>query len=148
MPTGPSWEHSQDGAPQVGRADQRLSFPPDAVAVGSVRRFVAKWLSNQGLQAWTAVQLASELAANAVDHAGTEFAVLIGRRGDRVRVEVSDGAGLMADTTEAKLDSSLERGRGLFLVDALSVTWGIEERPGGKAVYFEAGAAPLDGDTD
>jgi hypothetical protein len=45
------------------------SFPPDTVAVMAARRFVANWLSSQGLvQAWTAVQLTSELAANAVDH--------------------------------------------------------------------------------
>jgi anti-sigma regulatory factor (Ser/Thr protein kinase) len=109
----------------------------------AARRFVANWLSGQDLDAWTAVQLTSELAANVVDHAHTEFAVLIDRRSDRVRVEVLDGDRSRAATTEAAAADDAEHGRGLLLVQALSIDWGIERRPGGKSVYFEVAAEPL-----
>ena len=104
---------------------------------------MANWLTGQHLEPWTAVQLTSELATNVVDHAHTDFAVLIGRHGDRVRVEVSDGARIMAASVEAEADNDAEHGRGLRLLEALSIVWGVSTRRGGKAVYFEVDAEPL-----
>jgi hypothetical protein len=58
-------------------------------------------------------------------------------------VEVSDGVSIMAAITKAEPVNDAEHGRGLFLLEALSAGWGIEERIGGKSVYFVMAAEPL-----
>lgn len=81
------------------------------------------------------VQLASELASNAVKHSGTEFTVCIGMRADQFRVEVADRASTVRIIAANARDP--EPGRGLHLVQALSTVWGVGERLCGKSVFFE-----------
>ena len=62
-------------------------FPPDSAAVRDVRRFVAAALpgvTDEHLE--VIVLAASELAANCVRHAGTDFTVTVDRTGYSVRV--------------------------------------------------------------
>ena len=84
------------------------------------------------------VLMLSELATNAVQHAATEFEVVVHVAPDcgHVRVEVSDSAGGFPTPSEQVTDAP--HGRGLHIVRALADTWGIEmqrDRPG-KTVWF------------
>jgi anti-sigma regulatory factor (Ser/Thr protein kinase) len=76
----------------------------------------------------------SELAANAVDHARTEFEVriLLGRR---LRVEVRDANPVLP--IRHHVDAESERGRGLHLLDCVAAEWGIKVGRQGKTVWFE-----------
>jgi len=69
------------------------SFPPRTGSVRAARHFLDEELERwqqQGLQ-WTAELLLSELATNAVLHAGTEFTVVLLLLADgAVRIEVTD----------------------------------------------------------
>ena len=77
--------------------------------------------------------LTSELATNAVVHAGTAFVVSIEISEDAVRVAVDD------------TNPSLPRvrppdgvsGRGLHLMERVAACWGIDAAPVGKSVWFQ-----------
>jgi anti-sigma regulatory factor (Ser/Thr protein kinase) len=86
-----------------------------------------------------AVILTSELVTNAVLHAGGEITVEIERDGCTVCVAVSDHAA--ADPVAGSADPSAAGGRGLMLLGALAVEWGVRhDRPGaGKVVWFRLG---------
>src|SRR3954453_15972801 len=65
-------------------------FAPSSESVASVRRMVASHLCDASTACRDAVVcIASELAANAVLHAGTAYVVEV-KLGDVVRIEVSD----------------------------------------------------------
>ncbi len=87
---------------------------------------------------WRTELIVTELVSNAVRH-GPGGQVLLaleaGRRG--VRGEVHDaGPGIHHDELERRRATE-EGGRGLFLVDALSDSWGLEADSSG--VWFEVG---------
>ena len=79
--------------------------------------------------------LASELVTNAILHGRSEVRVEVRCVDFHVRVTVHDENSrhpvVVSEDPEA-LD-----GRGLALVDALASSWGVDEEPGGKAVWFE-----------
>ena len=110
-----------------------------AVDAGRVRGFVRRSLTRHGVGGEVvddAVLGASELATNAIRHAGGLLRVRTGVRDDTVRVEVEDGSTELAVRLHPDpLDTS---GRGLVIVDGLSSRWGIEgASDGGKVVWFE-----------
>lgn len=112
--------------------------------VAAVRRFVAEVLDGCPARDEAAL-LASEAAANAVEHSrsgGASFAVTIHQAGSMVaRVEVSDlGA---VDMLPALLPAPREdgtRGRGMQIMDALAARWGVESASTGSTVWFEVDA--------
>jgi anti-sigma regulatory factor (Ser/Thr protein kinase) len=77
--------------------------------------------------------IVSELAANAVRHAGTPFYVEIDADGRSVRIAVADGS----DDHPAPVSVSAHRGgRGLQIVETLASAWGTEtDDGGGKEVW-------------
>ena len=78
--------------------------------------------------------MVSELATNAVQHAGTGFTVSIEESNDTVRVEVRDtGSG---HPTLKTPPPSNPRGRGLLFVQAISRDWGVDDRAWSTAVWF------------
>ncbi|HEY6478860.1 MAG TPA: ATP-binding protein [Streptosporangiaceae bacterium] len=102
----------------------------------AARHFVADTLRGwgepwgEGLLAVDAAIVATELAANAVLHARSDFTIALSRRAGVVRIEVSDSA---------PLDGSLPAaaGHGLGLV-GLVARWGARPRAaGGKLVWAE-----------
>jgi phosphoserine phosphatase RsbU/P len=113
-------------------------FACDPASVRSARRFIVESVELLGLQRLPDVQLmVSELATNAVQHAKSQFDVVL-ERVDRntVRVEVRDfGHGVPTVIPGA---TQSEGGRGLKIVDLLAQTWGVEQRPGGqgKSTWF------------
>jgi anti-sigma regulatory factor (Ser/Thr protein kinase) len=85
--------------------------------------------------------LTSELATNAILHAGTDFVVAVSHPGDALRVAVSDGNTRLPQSCMAPADAPT--GRGLALVDALASAWGADRHGQGKTVWFEV--RPLSG---
>ena len=114
-----------------------VTLDPQARSVAEARRAARDALVAWDAEAceWVVSQLVSELATNAVLHAGTVFRVVLTLRKRRLRCEVIDGSvrppRLRHYTPEAST------GRGLRLVDKLSSAWGVVPGPRGKTVWFE-----------
>lgn len=89
--------------------------------------------------------MVSELAANCVVHAATDFEISVDRSAGFVRVEVTDaGDGQPA----VKWPDPLQpKGRGLQIVSALADQWGVQPSPdgaAGKTVWFTLELAESD----
>lgn len=80
-----------------------------------------------------AILVLSELATNAVLHAGAHFGVRLIYDRRSVRIEVQDSSTVLP----AMSDGSTMSGRGLRIVAALSVSWGYELTDNGKVVWAE-----------
>jgi anti-sigma regulatory factor (Ser/Thr protein kinase) len=85
--------------------------------------------------------LISELVTNAVLHAGTAFRVKAVMYPACIRIEVFDDS--LAPPVMGDRETSLSRGRGLMVVDALSDNWGFDPINHGKVVWFELERLPL-----
>ncbi|MGW4488530.1 ATP-binding protein [Amycolatopsis sp. NPDC004368] len=79
------------------------------------------------------IAVLDELASNALKHGGPPVAVRLRHRRGFVRVEVSDGSAEFASPRTP----TAEGGRGLYLVDALSHSWGQAPNATGKTVWAE-----------
>lgn len=104
----------------------------------------ARRLVSEALEVWnlsqvadTATLITTELVSNAIRHArGEGIRVNVMRLTEqRVRVSVLD-----RDCTRPQMqepDPGGEEGRGLFIVNAESVDWGVDVLPGGKQVWAD-----------
>ncbi|MGW4046475.1 ATP-binding protein [Streptomyces sp. NPDC004721] len=108
---------------------------------------LTEWGHPHGTEAHdTVILVVAELAANAVLHGrvpGRDFALSLSYDAGRgtVRIEVADTHPAMP--TRKAPDSDEDGGRGLVLVDAFVVAWGICDRPGpGKTVWAECATVP------
>lgn len=118
-----------------GGDEHRLAFDPEPGAAATLRGYVAGLLEARGWSAQVdaAVLLVTELAANAVRHAGGPCALVVAIGPDEVELAVEDGdPGLPSPRRADDLD---EAGRGLLLVEALASAWGVRRVPGGKATW-------------
>jgi anti-sigma regulatory factor (Ser/Thr protein kinase) len=114
----------------------QASFPALPSSVRPVRQLVARALTTANPDIVDlAVLLSSELATNAVLHAGTAFRVRIELTGSRLRVEVTDTGERMPVVKRYGPESPT--GRGLRLLESGAARWGVEQRPDGKTVWFE-----------
>ncbi|MGD9754787.1 MAG: ATP-binding protein [Acidimicrobiia bacterium] len=115
---------------------QRWRFPATTASVASARNAVAGLVAEHHPTLADDVRIVvSELASNAVLHAGTPYDVLAQVAGDRVRVEVADAAPALPAVRYPALEAT--SGRGLHLITALCERWGVEQRGGGKVVWVE-----------
>lgn len=129
-------------AGRMSRADRlqaRLAPRPDSVRA-------ARDLVTQACHAWHLPQLLpdsalimSELATNAVEHAGTDYVATVTRSSTGLHLAVRDGAARFPRPSEpSDTDPQiplLERGRGLRLVHAVAAAWGAMPTRGGKVVW-------------
>lgn len=129
-------EHRRPGPHLMSDEQDRLFWPsPDAVsgARGFVRDVLETWQLDQLVA--DATLIVSEIATNAVMHAGTAFLVRVNRALDGIRIEIEDaGPGVPEPHLADVGDLS---GRGLAIVDALSRSWGADDVPDGKVVWSE-----------
>ncbi|MEU8580548.1 ATP-binding protein [Streptomyces abikoensis] len=130
--------------PSMAPSDQRL-FASAPASVGLARDFTDKTLLAWGLGALADdVRLcASELATNAVVHANTHgsFLVRLAVDGHYLHLEVHDEHPRWPEVRLPTHD--VTSGRGLHLVAALSVGWGVDPlRPSGKIVWSRFHIAP------
>lgn len=121
----------------VEEARARFRCGPDAPF--AARRFVAGLLDCRPFADRVAAGdvrlVVSELATNAVIHAGTPFSVSIGCHDAAIRIEVQDWSStlpIMRDGAPTAVS-----GRGLRLVAAVARDWGVELGPDGKTVWAE-----------
>jgi hypothetical protein len=114
-------------------------FAPTADAPLAARRFVASVLARRPyegrVQTGDIRLVVSELATNAVIHAGTAFSVSIGCTGSAVRIAVRDSSRAQPILRDDDVDSL--SGRGLHLVMALAHAWGVDGAPDGKTIWAE-----------
>ncbi|MGX1908589.1 ATP-binding protein [Streptomyces phaeochromogenes] len=110
-------------------------------AVPEVRRAVREHLGAPCPEVQLCV---SELLTNVIAHLGEETPVTVRLTHDhgRTRLEVTDPDPhswliLRRATTED------ETGRGLLLLDAVALRWGVEQGPGGKTVWCELSEVAL-----
>jgi anti-sigma regulatory factor (Ser/Thr protein kinase) len=121
-------------------------------ALGHVRE--ARAFAAGCVDSWDAVVphddllvVTSELVTNAVVHARTPFTVAVAWNGDAVLIQVTDGSETLPEygaRTNAHADHDQGHGggefgnpggRGLMLVDAMTLEWGSTRVIGGKTVW-------------
>jgi len=136
-----AWEAVTSGVVLTDRLNQQL--PPEPESASRARIMVA-----DACRAWYLPQLLhpgrlvmSELATNAIQHAGTDLVVTVSRRARGLHLAIRDGNPDMPRMrTPAPIDSGApldERGQGLRLVNATADAWGAlpAHDGGGKVVW-------------
>ena len=126
------------------------TYTPASASVSSARHFVTDTLggwSADGL-AWSAQQVVSELATNAVLHAATPFTVVLSLDGNLLRIVVRDDSSRVPRPRNYSQDATT--GRGLALVAMLAVAWGVQQDGSGKSIWCEliGNEGELDGPID
>ncbi|MCF3131059.1 ATP-binding protein [Streptomyces olivochromogenes] len=112
-------------------------------AVPCLRRTVRRYLGAP----CSDVQLCvTELVTNVIRHVGEGSLVRVRvarTEGDRIRVEVTDSdPGAVPVPQRARDDA--EAGRGLLLLDAVALRWGVERKSGrGKTLWCELGGVEI-----
>lgn len=129
----------QDGAPYAREPlTVRLLAEPSAVA--ELRRRVRSLFADWGLpeHADTAQLCVSELATNVVTHVGEGVPVTlrVSMAGDRPRIELTDPDPRALPTLLTATDDA-ESGRGLALLDALTLRWGVTPHADSKTTWCE-----------
>ena len=112
------------------------TFPHKPESVPAARRFAKSVLRDVSPNTLEAVELmVSELATNCIRHTDSGFELSISRQAGDIRVEATDRAGGRPQMrSPAPTDPS---GRGLKIVDMLSLDWGVDRHPAaGKTVWF------------
>ena len=102
-----------------------------------VRRTLAAWRATG--HEWAALTVATELATNAVLHAGTEYTVaLVLDDAGTLSIEVGDGSPL--SPTLRRYDGHATTGRGVALIAYMSTSWHVERTATGKVVSCQLAA--------
>ncbi|MEO6713951.1 MAG: ATP-binding protein [Mycobacteriales bacterium] len=121
--------------------EPRRTFPPETSSVRAARQFVGAHLEDLGQPdlLWSALQLVSELATNAVLHARSTFSVAVSVLADgAVRIEVGDTGDALPHQRHYGVDATT--GRGVAVVAGLARDWGVVKlAEGGKIVWCEIG---------
>jgi anti-sigma regulatory factor (Ser/Thr protein kinase) len=137
---------SGDRPPLHSRA---FDLAPTPRAVGNARRSVGELLASWDVceeARDNAVLVTSELVTNAIVHsAGRRIVCRVHSGADRIRIEVEDQNGGFTLPAPRQARPDEQNGRGLFLVDALSLDWGVTVAPEGpsvRVVWAELSTAP------
>ena len=123
-------------------ASLSLELPATAHAPARAREAVRQAALKSGVQAddsWRAEMIVTELVTNAVKHGpGGPVELAIEAGGNGVRGEVADpGLGIQRRRI-TDIGTAAEGGRGLYLVDMLSDSWGLADNS--SRVWFEVAA--------
>ncbi|MEV6951204.1 ATP-binding protein [Streptomyces sp. NPDC051183] len=132
--------HATDAFPAEIGDSYHMGFTVGEHSARHMRRILRMFLAEWDIAELTdAAELAlTELVANVVRHVpGRGCAVLILRRPEGLRVEVTDGCPHPPRVTRGRKHLLAEDGRGMLLVEAVADRWGTEPRPTGKTVWFE-----------
>jgi anti-sigma regulatory factor (Ser/Thr protein kinase) len=144
MPTSTQQlDHRQTLVPRSAAAGEKqhylsVELRPDLEAPRRCRQTVERTLSRwgwTGRQAEVAELLVSELASNAVIHAGSALRLSLLLSGERIRIEVADRSRTLPELRPRA--SGGAGGWGLRLIDQLSTRWDAERRLDGKVVWAE-----------
>lgn len=112
-------------------------FDGVSATVADARRFVRETLEAWHADEfeWTATIVVSELATNAVLHAGTSYSVTLTLRSEVLAIEVADSSTRLP--TLRRYGSEATTGRGVRMVDQMCHSYRVEARTGGKVVRCE-----------
>ncbi len=116
---------------------RRRKFPPTPPSVRAARTYTVTALRRETVEPALISDIkliVSELATNAVEHAGTIFEVAVHTDG-LVRVDVSDQSPQLPERRPASPTTT--SGRGLRVLDAICDRWGVEVHDGYKSVWCE-----------
>jgi len=121
----------------------QLMLAADPESVGAARayarEFVSFYVPDSPAESTDDVTLVvSELVTNAVRYGtepGDSVLVVLDAVPGRARVEVHDTA--RRRPQQRPESDERGRGRGLFILEALAATWGVDDRPFGKIVWAE-----------
>ena len=118
-----------------------ICLPARAEHVGQARDFVAATLGGDHPNTPVLQLIVTELVTNSIVHSrsgrcadGTVTLTLTGHS-RRVRVAVTDSGGPTLPQLR-EVDFCAESGRGLFLVDALAITWNCFRNPSGAVTTW------------
>ena len=116
------------------------SFPAELDSVREARHVTADVLDGEFARelAEDAAIVVTELASNAVLHAGSGFTLTISRAAAKVRIAVQDDGPLTPRSDDEPFH--VEVGHGLSVVAQLACAWDVEVLPGGKVVWAELAA--------
>lgn len=115
----------------AGFAQQTRSFPGELSSARAARHYVTGLLDQfDDTIAVEAAIVAAELAANAVLHARSAFAVTVSRPAAGIRIAVRDYAPLEPGSFQVR------QGHGLSVLGQLG-SWAVERLPDGKVVWVE-----------
>lgn len=133
-----------EAAALVGTRPDRLAcrqgFPGDEPSVRAAALFLRDTLARWGLPARPdAEEVVTELAGNAVRHAGTPFRLRLVLDDKGLRVSLRD----RRPGAVPEADPQLPAGRGLRRVARLSRSWGVLHYADGKAMWALLPPAPL-----
>ncbi|HXC44968.1 MAG TPA: ATP-binding protein [Solirubrobacteraceae bacterium] len=126
-----------DGSSAAGAM---ADFPAARDSPGRARRLIVAALTQWGCATelvQDAAVVASELATNAVLHAGSPFSISGELQDGLLRLAVEDACPLSVAMRGGRL--SPQPTHGLGLVEAMSVRWGVEGSPRGKVIWAELG---------
>ncbi len=125
------------GRPTQDRLDAVLADDP--AEVGRARALSTDYLRDLGSTApEVAVLLVSELVTNAIRYGRPPIQLRAARKGQGIRVEVTDGERRAPSPAYGRDgDDVPEGGRGLLLVEGLADRWGWSPIGRGKLVWFE-----------
>lgn len=120
------------------------TFRNDAQSVRAARRFVHDLLDEVGIDPETATLLTSELASNVVQHACTDFDLVVTIDDTTVHIEIHDGIAIseafrdLITNPPTEVNVTSANGRGILLLGSSQVRFGLTDKGhGGKAVWFD-----------
>jgi anti-sigma regulatory factor (Ser/Thr protein kinase) len=122
---------------RLGEPAVTIDLPPTPSAPGEARAFVrAHLLEQSGPDLLELVGLCvSELVTNAIDHAEPPYRLRLSEHGCALRIELEDAS---VDLPIVRSQHPLQpRGRGMYLVETLSRSWGVVPSERGKTVWAE-----------
>ena len=110
------------------------TMPAMADSVYLARQQVTDYLSNEvSIDLEHAIAVTSELVANSVVHAATEFQVVLERWQYMVKVVVEDFNNQLP--VARSLDVAVDTGRGMHIIEEFSDVWGYELTENGKRIW-------------
>ena len=118
-----------------------MTHEPAPTAAPQIRRRVRALLVGWGMsddRTDDALLVLEELVANVLDHARTRFRLVVRLSGDVLHIAVHDDSPRSPDLQP--IDPHAVRGRGLQLVEALTLRWGYAQQDGGKTVWADLAA--------
>ncbi|UQU62991.1 ATP-binding protein [Couchioplanes caeruleus] len=123
----------------TARFDVPLGRNAPRAARHAATAVLAGWGYRDDLWLDTAAVVISELVTNAVNHGGGCVEVRIESHDERVTVLVADGSSVVPRRREPD-----ERGgRGIALIEAMAVCWGVRDHQGGKQVWADLAPCPV-----
>jgi CheY-like chemotaxis protein/anti-sigma regulatory factor (Ser/Thr protein kinase) len=126
-----------DVVAEQGDRELTIALPNDPTSPRRARRLVTKACEDWGCESVidAALLVVTELVTNAVIHADSACDLRVRLRSGVLRLEVDDDGYGTPDLQPSS--ESDEHGRGLFLVSAMAMSWGIGPTPSGKTVWAE-----------